>query len=64
MTYFAFVVAEECVALKDDHYVDLSLLVFCRWLGGSRKVGFMWKDIKVTDAADRPWRNGVVKPLR
>ena len=56
-------VARACVALQDRRGLDVNLLLFCCW-AGSRGRRLDPADLKGLDAAVRPWRDAVVRPLR
>ncbi len=56
-------VAQACVALQDRRGLDVNLLLFCCW-AGSRGRRLDPVDLKGLDAAVRPWREAVVRPLR
>lgn len=56
-------VAQACVALQDRRGLDVNLLLFCCW-AGSRGRRLDPADLKGLDAAVRPWREAVVRPLR
>jgi uncharacterized protein (TIGR02444 family) len=57
-------VADECLALQETFEIDVNLLLFCAWLGGSRRVVLTQSDINRADVAVRDWRECVVRPLR
>jgi uncharacterized protein (TIGR02444 family) len=62
--YAAPGVADECIELQDRHDIDVNVLMFCAWLGWSRKVGLTAKDIEAIDRLARAWNENAVKPLR
>jgi uncharacterized protein (TIGR02444 family) len=57
-------VADECLVLQEMFEIDINLLLFCAWLGASRRVVLTQSDIDRADVAVRDWRERVVQPLR
>jgi uncharacterized protein (TIGR02444 family) len=57
-------VANECLALQNDLDLDVNVLLFCAWLGWSRKANLSIDDVESIVAAVKPWHESVVKPLR
>jgi uncharacterized protein (TIGR02444 family) len=57
-------VANECLALQNDLDLDVNVLLFCAWLGWSRKADLSMDDVESIVAAVKPWHESVVKPLR
>jgi uncharacterized protein (TIGR02444 family) len=57
-------VQQECLALQDDHGVDVNLLLFCAFVGAGH--GALLSERAVTEAADmiRTWQSDVVGALR
>jgi uncharacterized protein (TIGR02444 family) len=62
--YAAPGVADECIAVQDRYDIDVNVLLFCAWLGWSRRIGLTPKDIGAIDAVVRTWHENSVKPLR
>jgi uncharacterized protein (TIGR02444 family) len=62
-TYALPGVAPACLALQEEAGVDVNLLLFLMWAAGE---GRRADDAEVAslEALVRPWREGVVKPLR
>ncbi len=56
-------VAQACLALQDKAGMDVNLLLFALWTA-SRGQRLTAADMARVDAATRPWREGVVRPLR
>ncbi len=57
-------VQRECLALQDDHGVDVNLLLFCAFAGATH--GAVLTEQAVNEAADisRAWQTDVVSALR
>lgn len=62
--YAAPGVAAECLALQRELDVDVNMLLFCAWLGASRKVMLSAEQLEMFEDIVRPWHEDVVKPLR
>jgi uncharacterized protein (TIGR02444 family) len=62
--YAAPGVAAECLALQRELDVDVNMLLFCAWLGASRKVMLSAEQLAMFEDIVRPWHEDVVKPLR
>ena len=62
-TYARPGVAQACLALQDQAGADVNLLLFALW-AASRGQSLTAADMARVDAATRPWRDGVVCPLR
>ncbi|MCK6431848.1 MAG: TIGR02444 family protein [Aquabacterium sp.] len=61
--YAAAGVAPACLALQDDHGIDVNLLLLCCWLGSQgRRLGL--RDMRAAMTAVAAWQSGVVQPLR
>lgn len=56
--------ADECLAVQERYDLDVNVLLFCAWIGQSRKIALAPKDIEALDAAAAPWHEATVKPLR
>lgn len=56
-------VAQHCLALQDEHGVDVNVLLYGAWLGsaGRQLVPGHLRELEFLIA---PWRSGVVQPLR
>lgn len=61
--YAAPGVAAECLALQKALDIDVTMLLFCAWLG-ARKTAMTAEDIEAFEAIVRPWQQSVVRPLR
>src|SRR5215467_8805756 len=57
-------VSERCLALQDEHGLDVNLVLLCCWLGWSGKGRLASADLAALDAAVAPWRSAVVERLR
>src|SRR5579872_5822679 len=57
-------VQRECLALQDEHGIDVNLVLFCAFVGAV--FGAVLSDDVIEDAADlvRVWQSGVVRHLR
>ncbi len=56
-------VADACLALQDQHGLDVNLLLYCCWIGASR--GAIRKsDLKSAFEFSASWSANVVRPLR
>ncbi|WP_170146118.1 TIGR02444 family protein [Rhodoplanes elegans] len=62
-TYRKPSVAEACLALQDDHGVDVNVLLFVMWLGTQGRRLDAGEILRVRDAA-AGWAGDVVVPLR
>jgi uncharacterized protein (TIGR02444 family) len=56
-------VDSECLALQDQHGVDVNVLLFCAYLG-ARGIELLPREIGMIIAVVRPWHEMIVKPLR
>jgi uncharacterized protein (TIGR02444 family) len=56
--------AAECLALQRELDVDVNMLLFCAWLGASRKAMLSAEQLEMFADIVRPWHEDVVKPLR
>lgn len=56
-------VAQACLALQDDHGVDVNLVLLCCWLG---RLGCVLgrRQLRQAQAAAAGWQHAVVQPLR
>lgn len=61
--YAAPGVADWCLAQQDTHGADVNVLLWAAWRGaaGQRLTA---ADVAAAEAAVRPWRDAVVRPLR
>ena len=57
-------VAAECLALQDRSGIDVNVLLFCAWLGATRKSVLRLEDFAAIEAAVQPWRDTVIHPMR
>ena len=57
-------VAAECIALQEALGLDVNVLLFCAWLGVSRRVALTAAELEAVTALVRPWHEQVVRPLR
>jgi uncharacterized protein (TIGR02444 family) len=57
-------VSEACIALQDEHGFDVNLVLFCLWVGWSGRGRLSDAALADAETAARPWRTGVVVPLR
>jgi uncharacterized protein (TIGR02444 family) len=62
--YAAPGVAAECLALQDTSGVDVNVLLFCAWLGATRRSVLTLEDFAAIEAAVEPWRDTVIRPMR
>lgn len=61
--YAAAGIAPACLALQDDHGIDVNLLLLCCWLGSQgRRLGLRDMRAAMTSVAD--WQRCVIQPLR
>ncbi|MCC7274335.1 MAG: TIGR02444 family protein [Alphaproteobacteria bacterium] len=56
-------VPEMGIALQDEAGADVDILLWCAW-AGTQGVALGAEAIAAAVAATRPWRDGVVRPLR
>lgn len=57
-------VAPACLALQDRVGKDVIIALFCCWVGASGRGPIDAAALAAAEAAARPWRSGVVEPLR
>lgn len=57
-------VAAKCLALQESCSLDVNVLLFCAWLGWSRRALLSPLEIQEIEAVVAEWHEGVVKPLR
>lgn len=57
-------VSPACIALQDRHGCDVNLLLYACWVGLSGRGRLAAADIAAAEAANAPWRNGVIEKLR
>jgi uncharacterized protein (TIGR02444 family) len=62
--YAAPGVAAECLALQDTSGVDVNVLLFCAWLGATKRSVLTLEDFAAIEAAVQPWRDTVIHPMR
>lgn len=62
-TYADPAVARVCLALQDEHGLDVNMLLFCLY-AGSHGRSLSADDLARFDATIGPWRHQVVEPLR
>ena len=56
-------VADACLALQDQHGLDVNLLLYCCWVGASRGA-IRESDLKSAFEFSAMWSANVVRPLR
>ena len=56
-------VADACLALQNQHGLDVNLLLYCCWIGGSRGA-IRDSDLKSAFEFSATWSANVVRPLR
>jgi uncharacterized protein (TIGR02444 family) len=56
-------VPEACLALQDRDGLDVNLALWCLWTGATGRA-LAASQIDSAKAACRPWRDGVLEPLR
>jgi uncharacterized protein (TIGR02444 family) len=56
-------VERACLALQDEHGVDVNVLFFCCWLGGAGRSADQ-RLLRRAMGSVRAWRRDVVQPLR
>jgi uncharacterized protein (TIGR02444 family) len=57
-------VAESCLALQDGEGKDVNIVLWCLWVGWSRRGRLSAEHVAHAKAAVAPWRRDVVVPLR
>lgn len=57
-------VREECLALQAEHSIDVNVLLFCGWVGWSKRVRLEAVDLTGIEAVVTDWHRSTVKPLR
>jgi uncharacterized protein (TIGR02444 family) len=57
-------VSPACIALQDRHGCDVNLLLYACWVGLSGRGRLAAADIAAAEAANAPWRSGVIEKLR
>lgn len=57
-------VAEACLALQDDHGVDVPCLLFAAWAGAARGIALDAASAAEAVALTAGWQRAVVAPLR
>jgi uncharacterized protein (TIGR02444 family) len=62
--YSAPGVTDECLAVQERYGLDVNVLLFCAWIGQSRKIELGPKDIEALNAAVASWHDAAVRPLR
>ena len=62
--YAAPGVAAECLALQENSGVDVNVLLFCAWLGATKRSVLTLEDFAAIEAVVQPWRDMVIHPLR
>jgi uncharacterized protein (TIGR02444 family) len=55
---------EACLALQDEHGLDVNLVLWLLWVGASGRGRVTAADLARADAAAAPWRHNVIVPLR
>ena len=61
--YAAAGIAPACLALQDDHGVDVNLLLLCCWLGSQGRVLGV-RDMRAAMTSVVHWQRNVIQPLR
>ena len=62
--YAAPGVSAECLALQDASGIDVNVLLFCAWLGATKRSVLTLEDFAAVEAAVEPWRDTVIQPMR
>lgn len=62
--YAAPGVADECLALQRALSIDINVLLFCAWLGATKRMTLDSTDIASISGAVGSWHNTAVRPLR
>lgn len=57
-------VREECLVLQEEYSIDVNVLLFCGWVGWSKKMRLEADDLKGIEAVVTDWHRNAVKPLR
>jgi uncharacterized protein (TIGR02444 family) len=57
-------VAAECLALQDALSIDVNLLLFCAWIGASRRTAITEADEEGARRVVGAWHEQAVRPLR
>lgn len=57
-------VADSCLILQERYELDVNVLLFCAWLGSSRRVLLSSSEIERIESEVSHWHNRVVRPLR
>lgn len=64
IVYRAPDVAAECLALQDVLSIDVNLLLFCAWIGASRRTAITEADEEGARRVVGAWHEQAVRPLR
>jgi uncharacterized protein (TIGR02444 family) len=57
-------VQAECLALQDNHDIDVNLLLFCAYVGARHGVVLREAELREADAQVRKWQNDIIQPVR
>jgi len=57
-------VEPECLALQEGLAIDVNVLLFCAWLGASRRTALTADDVESIGRVVQPWHMQAVRPLR
>jgi uncharacterized protein (TIGR02444 family) len=57
-------VREQCLALQEECGIDVNVLLFCGWLGWSKRVRLEADDLQRIEGVVADWHRCAVKPLR
>ncbi|HZP79509.1 MAG TPA: TIGR02444 family protein [Pseudolabrys sp.] len=57
-------VQAECLALQERFGIDVNVLLFCAWIGVSKRISLDNAQLNAIEAATGSWHQAAVQPLR